>query len=400
MKRENGFTLIEMMISIVILLAVVGVAVGALLQAQHATEGVAYEANTQENLRAGMHFMVQDLMQAGEGIPQGGVSVPYNAAGNSAIVRPGVFPPTGPNFPNPALSGFIALPAISPGWEIGQDATTVNPVTGAVLNGSLQTDVINILYADNILQDAAGNYLYSFPVVQAAGPACAGTINATGASVVLDAGCFLMPGVIRPITVGNLIMFHNSNGTALEYVTAVNGQTILFGGGDPAGLNATGLPNGTVANLQNAGGGFPPTSITRVWLVTYYIDSTTNPTSPQLIRQVNYPNYPVPGIAAANPPEAIADNLENLSFSYDITGSSYPGIGTYPLGPGNVPTPTLPDTAAQIRAVNVFLAGRSEQPYRAASTPQYLRNNLSTQVSIRSLSFTDTFTTATQQTAP
>ncbi|HXN72090.1 MAG TPA: prepilin-type N-terminal cleavage/methylation domain-containing protein [Candidatus Acidoferrales bacterium] len=400
MKRENGFSLIELMVSMAILVAVIGVVVGALLQAQHATQGVAYEANTQENLRAGMHFIVQDLMQAGEGIPQGGVSVPYNAAGISTIARPGVFPPTGPNFPNPPGNGFILMPAVSPGWRIGQDATTVNPATGAVLNGNLQTDVINILYADNILQDGAGHYLYTFPVVQAAGPACAGFIDPAGATVTLDATCFLMPGQTRPITVGNLIMFHNSNGTALEYVTAVNGQTIVFGGGDPAHLNATGLPNGTVANLKNAGGGFPPTSVTRVWMVTYYIDSTTNPSSPQLIRQLNYPNYPAPGIAAANPPAAIADNLENLSFSYDITGSNFPGIGVYPQGPGNVPTPTLPDTPGQIRAVNVFLAGRSEEPYRASSTPQFLRNNLSTQVSIRSLSFTDTFTTATQQTAP
>jgi prepilin-type N-terminal cleavage/methylation domain-containing protein len=47
MKRQNGFTLIELMVSMAILVAVVGVVVGALLQAQHATQGVAYEANTQ-----------------------------------------------------------------------------------------------------------------------------------------------------------------------------------------------------------------------------------------------------------------------------------------------------------------------------------------------------------------
>ena len=111
-------------------------------------------------------------------------------------------------------------------------------------------------------------------------------------------------------------------------------------------------------------------------MVTYYIDSTTNPADPQLIRQVNYPNYPAPGTPRPNPPQAIADNIENLSFSYDITGSNYPGIGVYPLGPGNVPTPVLPDTPAQIRAVNVFLAGRSESPYQASTSPQYLTKQL------------------------
>ncbi len=400
MKREKGFTLIELMVSVAILVATVGVIVGALLQAQHAAQGVAYEANTQENLRAGMHFMVADLMQAGEGIPQGGISVPYNAAGTSAIVRPGAFAPTPPNFPNPAGSGFTAMPAISPGWQVGQDAKTVNPTNGAILDGFLKTDFINVLYADNSLQDAAGRYLYSFPVVQPVGPPiCAGVISPTGASVTMDPACFTMPGVTKPITVGNLIMFHNANGTALEYVTSVAGQTINFAAGDPAGLNATGLPNGTVANLQNSPGVFPPTAITRVWMVTYYIDSTTNPAAPQLIRQVNYPNYP-PGPAAVNPPQAIADNVENLSFSYDITGSNFPGLGTYPAGPGNAPTPQLPDTPDQIRAVNVTLAGRSEAPYLASSYPQYLRNNLSTQVSVRSLSFINSFTTSASSTAP
>ncbi len=143
-----------------------------------------------------------------------------------------------------------------------------------------------------------------------------------------------MPGVTKPITVGNLIMFHNSNGTALEYVTGVSGQVITFAAGDPAGLNQTGLTQWHGGkSAERGGGGFPPTSITRVWMVTYYIDSTTNPAAPQLIRQVNYPNFPA-GPAAVNPPQAIADNVENLSFSYDITASNFPGLGIYPTWSG------------------------------------------------------------------
>src|ERR1700683_2690883 len=120
MKRQNGFTLIELMVSSAIRLATIGVVVGALLHAQHATQGVPYEANTQENLRAGMHFMVEDLLQAGEGIPQGGLSVPYNAAGNSAIIRPGAFAPISLTFVNPpAPKGFTLLPAIIPAYHHG-----------------------------------------------------------------------------------------------------------------------------------------------------------------------------------------------------------------------------------------------------------------------------------------
>jgi prepilin-type N-terminal cleavage/methylation domain-containing protein len=387
MKRQRGFTLIELMVSMSIVVSVVAIATDALMQAEHVTSMVAYEANTQENLRAGMHFMVRDLMQAGEGIPQGGISLPYTAT--SAVNRPG----TATIFPN----SYITLPAITPGSLAGPLATSINPVTNAVLTGT-NTDIINIVYADNVLVDAANHYLYSYPVVQAApsAPVCAGTISATGASVSLAPACFTMPGVTNPITAGNLIMFHNQNGTALQYVTSVAGQTINFGGGDPAGLNQTGLANGTVASLATTPGVFPPTTVTRVWMVTYYVNVST-PTDPQLIRQVNYPNYPAG--APVNPPQTIGDDIENLGFSYDIT-SSTDAVGTYPNGPGNAAAPVLPDTPAQIRAVNVFLAGRSENTYTAQTTPTFLRNNLSTQVSIRSLSFTNQFQTSSSSTAP
>jgi prepilin-type N-terminal cleavage/methylation domain-containing protein len=393
MKLQKGFSLIELMVSMGIVVTVVAIATGTLMQAEHATTAVAYEANTQENLRAGMHFMVRDLMQAGEGIPQGGVSLPYTGA-TSAITRPG----TATTFP----VAYTTLPAITPGSLAGQLATSLNPATGATLTG-VKTDIINIIYADNVLQDTAQHYLYSYPIVQAfpSTPVCAGTINATGASVTLAPACFIMPGATNPITTGNLIMFHNQNGTALEYVTSVAGPTINFAAGDPAGLNQTGKTFGTVANLATAPGVFPPTIITRVWMVTYYIDAT-NPQDPQLIRQVNYPNYPAG--APVNPPTAIADDIENLAFSYAITSSTDPagtyGVTPFTNGPGNAPQPILPDTPAQIRAVNVFMAGRSEQTYTALSTPQYLRNNLSTQVSIRSLSFTNQFNTSASSLAP
>jgi prepilin-type N-terminal cleavage/methylation domain-containing protein len=386
MKRQRGFSLVELMVATAILITVISVAINALMQAQQVSQAVAYEANVQENLRAGMHFLVEDLVQAGEGIPQGGIEIPYTAT--SAINRPG----TATIFPN----AYTTLPAMTPGWELGSLATSLDPKTGAVLTG-VNTDIINILYADNILVDTAGNYLYSYPVVQPApsAPVCAGAIDPTGLSVTLAPGCFTMPGTVNPITTGNLIMFHNQNGTALEYVTSVAGQVINFAAGDPAGLNQSGKAFGTVANL-GPGGVFPPTTITRVWMITYYID-VTSPQYPRLVRQVNYPGYPP--AAPVNPPQPIADVIENLGFSYDIIDSTDP-VGTYPAGAGNAPTPILPDTPAQIRAVNVFLAGRSERTYSSGSTVNYLRNNLSTQVSIRSLSFTNQFNTSSSATAP
>jgi prepilin-type N-terminal cleavage/methylation domain-containing protein len=194
MKREQGFSLVELMVSMAIVVVVVGIATVSLMQAEQATQGVAYEANTQENLRAGMHFIVRDLMQAGEGIPQGGISVPNNGT-TSNIFRPGAFAPQLITFPNPApilpsfAGGFLAMTAIAPGSVTGQDAKTVDPVTLAVLDGNLKTDIINILYADNSLVDPAGNFLFSYPLIQGS-PAVPACNNANSGSIALQAAVF------------------------------------------------------------------------------------------------------------------------------------------------------------------------------------------------------------------
>ena len=387
MKRENGFSLIELMVSIVILTALIGASVAALIQAQNATSSIAQEANTQENLRAGMHFLVRDLMQAGEGIPSQGISIP-NAAGVSAINRPG----TAAVFPN----NPVALSTVVTGYLQGQAAKTANAQTGAVLIGG-NTDIVNIFYADNSLTSSANGPggtapppLNAFPVKQSAPaiPVCAGSIAASGLTVTLAPACFTLPGTPTPIVPGDLILFSNQNGTALEYVTGVAGATITFAAGDPAGLNQTGDAQGTVAAINASA---VPTVITRIWMVTYYIDSTTNPLKPQLVRQINYPGYPA---AAPNyPPQQVADCIEDLNFTYDIINSSAPA-GTYVNGAGDAPQPAGGDTSFQIRAVNALISGRSEYPLALGPTKNYFRNNLSTQVSIRSLAFVNQFKTS------
>ncbi|HXA76597.1 MAG TPA: prepilin-type N-terminal cleavage/methylation domain-containing protein [Candidatus Acidoferrales bacterium] len=389
MKRENGFSLIELLVAMVILVTITSAAVAALVQAQNTTNSIAQEANTQENLRAGMHFLVRDLMQAGEGIPSGGISIPNSAAGVSAILRPGI----GGAFPNNPTAFSVVVPG--QGW--GAAATTVNAQTGAVLLGG-PTDTTTIFYADNSLLSSANCTatgapcpLNSAPVTSAAAPVCTGVIAASGLTVTLAPGCFTLPGTPTPIQQGDLIMFQNINGTALELVTTVNvgANSLTFAAaGDPSGLNGGVQPNGTVGAINASA---VPTVISRVWMVTYYINTATNPSEPQLIRQINYPGFPA--AAPSYPPQQIADAIEWLNFTYDIINSTDPA-GTYANGPGDAPSPVLPDTSFQIRAVNVLLGGRSEHPLVSGSSRQYFRNNLSTQVSIRSLAFVNQFNTS------
>ncbi|HTZ74762.1 MAG TPA: prepilin-type N-terminal cleavage/methylation domain-containing protein [Candidatus Aquilonibacter sp.] len=396
MKRERGFTLIEMLTAMAIMLVIGAAAVTALVQAQRVTQGVAMEAATQENLRAGMHFMVRDITQAGEGLPPGGISIPNSSSAVSALNRPA----TTTTF----NSNYVVLSGIEPGSAIGQLAKGVTTTGTVITTGANPTDIITVLYADNSLVDSSANkyYLNQYPITQTGtSHNCAGTFT-TAASVTLDSTCFDMPGSgPTPIAPGNLMMFENEYGTALEYVTGVSGQTISFASGDPAGLNAvsaSSYPNGTAAALL--ANGSVPTTITRVWMVTYYLDSTTNPTHPQLVRQVNYPGYPTTA-TQTNAPQPIADDIEDLGFTFDIIDSTAPS-GTYPNGAGDAPQPACwahpcssnSDTPQQIRAVNVYLAGRSERPYQLGNALTFFHNNLSTQVSIRSLAFTNQYNTS------
>jgi type II secretory pathway pseudopilin PulG len=117
MKREAGFTLIEELVATAVMMIIAGSVYAALIDAINATEGVTLLTDTQENLRAEINYVMWDLAQAGEGIPQGGIPIPNSGGGTpvSAVNRPlppGSAPPTLP-------TSWTVLPAISPGLPVG-----------------------------------------------------------------------------------------------------------------------------------------------------------------------------------------------------------------------------------------------------------------------------------------
>src|SRR6201997_4252653 len=99
MKREAGYSLMELLVATALMLIIVGTLMRTLSDATYANEGVTLLANSQENLRAAMNYMVKDIVEAGEGLPQGGITIPNavtianpSPAVASIVNRPG---PTG-----------------------------------------------------------------------------------------------------------------------------------------------------------------------------------------------------------------------------------------------------------------------------------------------------------------
>lgn len=376
MNKQSGFTLLEVLVAMTITLILVAAALGAFTSAMRINETVMLAADMDQNLRSGMNLMIRDLIQAGSGIPTGGVPIP-NGPGAQPVNRPA---------PGPATFQFGAVnwntfDNVMPGAGMGPRAPFRN-AAGAIVDGPF-TDLVNILYSDSTIA------MNQFPTGLAP---TGGDPNPTrmaddGSTLTVDTQAPIV-GIPNPVVPGDLILFQNPQGSSLQAVTGVAGQTITFAQGapaDPFNLNQRGIAaSGTVLNIRPDNPVCPVipgtgvnncwrvTTAQRVYLITYFMDRA-NPAVPRLMRMINL-----------NPPRPVAEVIENVQLSYDIVT---PGP---PITDVKDPNALAPVQAySQIRKVNLYLAARSTQTTSQQGT--YLRNNMTTQVSLRSAAFVDRY---------
>ena len=159
-------------------------------------------------------------------------------------------------------------------------------------------------------------------------------------------------------------------------------------------LNQTGA--GIVGNLEalNAvsptGAAAPAaTRVTRVRLITYYLDDTTSPGHPRLVRRINNGHETSFDNALGT---AVAFDVENLRFSYDLNdGGTNPGGVRFVAADLTTSGACAPSECSptQIRKVNVTLATRSQN----ATVPQSRvhRNTLTSQVALRGMALVNDY---------
>jgi hypothetical protein len=206
-------------------------------------------------------------------------------------------------------------------------------------------------------------------------------LAADGAS--LDVGQFSawLSDPISGIKVGDLLLFNNPNGAAIQTVTSVSGTMVMFAAGDPFNFNQRiGVSQGSIVQIIGTTGRFPQTDVVRIEMLTYYLDDVTTPGTPRLMRRVNMFT-----------PQALAGVVDDLNITYDLMDDSiYP---VYPVRqttlPVNIPPGGKLFGASQIRKANVRLAVRSETKLTAQN--DYLRNTTNTVVSLRSLAYIDRY---------
>jgi prepilin-type N-terminal cleavage/methylation domain-containing protein len=353
--RTDGFTLIELMISMTIMMIIMAGALTTFDSAIGVSDAAGQMADASQNLRAGTNQLIRDVMQAGRIIGPEGIPVP-NGGGAVAIKRPAATA-TSLTFDLTAGSTTLNLPDISTGWKLG------TAVDGAA------TDIVTLLTVDPFMVPV------ETPPSGAVDPD-EGTIDPAGAFVTLPAtSLWLLGDTVNQtpaIKVGDLVLFKNALGSAVQTVTRLTGTSVHFDAGDWFNFNQRGVPAGSVTQIST--GGWTATTLFRLMMITYYVDNQPG-IGPRLMRRINQFQ-----------PQALAGVVEGLEFTYDLVdGAANP-----------TERPSLPYTSGgvaynsnQIRKVNIHLSVRSERI--SSQTGDYIRNQVFTSVGVRSLASIDRY---------
>ena len=345
---ESGFTLVELMIAAMLTLVVMSVAFSTFENAAELNEAVMQIADQSQNLRAGTNLLVRDLLQAGRNLPTGGIAIPSGANAED-IYRPG---------PAGEVRTFDNV-----------DQTTISAITsGGALGPAVAgeaTDMITILLDDPFLE------ALSVDPSTAAGDGP--TLSVDGASMDVGDRTDWLEGDpengVAAIAEGDLFYFLSPTGTTLQTVTRVVSPNIYFDADDPFNLNQRGAAAGSITQILGA-----TMTVRRVLMYTYWVEEEADGI-PRLMRALNFFEG-----------TALAGAVEDLTIRYDLVDGT-----TNPTDVENLPFELndLTYTATQIRKVNLQIGVRSENV--SARTGDYVRNHVSTVVSIRNLAFVDRY---------
>lgn len=348
-RSESGFTLVELLIATLITVTVMGVAFTTFSNALTLNDAAIQTADSSQNLRVGTNLLVRDLLQVGRNIPIGGIPIP-SGEGSTAIHRPS---PPGKSY-----------------TFDNEDAVTIGAITtgdgmGPVVDGR-STDMITLLTMDPFQEDLQVKPSTTTGNV----PKFVDTRGSFQVGNRLDWLQGDLDEGIAPIKAGDLIYFKATAAETLQTVTRVEGSRIFFEANDPFKLNQPGAEAGSISQVV----GPWDVEVRRVFMHTYYVDVDKGEDGaeiPRLKRALNHFKA-----------QALAGVIEDLDLSYDLVDGIY--------NPVNIRT--LPYTAngvtygaSQIRKVNIHLGVRSET--KSARHNDYLRNHVSTVISLRNLAY-------------
>ena len=372
--RNQGFTLMEMMIAMALGAVVLAAAVQMFSKSVSATWIVTQRAEMQQDFRAAANMLTKDAAMAGSGmgnnvqiaLPSGTGVVPVYGCDQTPkcyINGGAVAYPTqldvlsGVNIPY--LYGLIPGPKYGP---------IVNAAAGA-------TDTVTVVNADTVFLLSCYN------------------VTVTSATVVnfklpspLPSTCIVPPPLVAPqaiddpvvgLTPGDLVQLQVTLGagtpgavssTILGEVTNVlnkggNNFDVTFAAGDPLRMNQPTATRGSIKQVVGATG-----TGNRINVISYYIDNTIVP--PRLMRQTSG-HTPIP----------LAENVAFLQFSYDLYDSNGNVLVDQADGGASQVPPLTPNQITKINIKHMSVTSTLQ------GSPGFQGLDLQTSVSARDLTF-------------
>lgn len=363
-NANRGFSLIELLVAMALGLIVLAGAVTLFRQGVDISFTVTQRAEMQQNARVALNLLARDLAIAGTGMPPGGITLPSGAGAQNPLrgcQDPACATTFGAFAENPPGSGVYKLFPLTPGDGLGVQVA----LPGAVAN----TDIVTVVYDDTtIALDQC--------------PTSPPNLSATPSGSQLSFNPANSCPALSDVAIGDFFIICG-NGCAAAAVTSVNTNSgrIGFANNDSLNINQPSAAFGNVASVLDppAGPAIPnPTTYRRILVTTYFIQMAPGPDGvpataddyPRLMLQVN-----------AQPPVPVAENVEDLQFTYDIFDDNA-GVATVDLpDAGNAPN--------QIRKAKIIITVRA--PIRGVSGRDFERITVSTSVSVRNLTFRDRF---------
>lgn len=381
-KSLSGFTLIELLVATSLGLIVILTMMSLFKMGMDATFTVTQRAEVQQNMRAAIELMTQDLTHAGAGLPSGGLQlVTGGTVSKYACNQSGTCYVPAHNFPTNVNTGVANyMYGIIPGYNNGVQNGTAIP------NASAQRDdSVTVIYND-----------YNFPLSNFTFAITSGT-TAT-ATLIATPNALLPINPLAPggLNVGDLLLFlvsvpgsGGNNGNSLVQTAAVVAEitgiagtgpwALTFNAGDALNLNQTGATSNNLSSVSTAiGAATAKMTVSRLNVVTYFLQVPAaggTVQTPRLMRQVN-------GLTAV----PVADNVINLQFSYDVidafTGYLSANLSN-PVASGQSPS--------TIQKVNIWIMGESLTSGGKKSQSMYLI----TSVAARNMSFCNSYSAST-----
>lgn len=330
---EQGFSLIELIIAMVLFLIVSGAIFGLLQVASRSRTVVNENTGMGKNLRVALNLLGRDTYNAGYGYPL-----------TNTVVLPDNRVATLLSIPGDPDTSRDTIPPIIAGDNVRLNNYNPTPNT--------RTDQVTFLFKDNTFNVVSG-VSQSLPV------------NAATTTSSIDE-IIPVSGSTAACRVNDIYLISGSNGATLGVATGLSGgNKILFANGDVLGFNLTGT-SGPLRSITT------PASIQRVLMTTYYV--TTDGT---LMRR-EYANRP----SGAFVDEPLVYGVEDFQIVYILdngTSSNNPSAGPNGIAGDSDDTPGNLMAVRQIRftvSVRSLELKQDGQPYRASQSATFSTRNL------------------------